>query len=254
MCFWVVLRDFSISLAAFPTPDEISLDLFLISLCRRSRIGRTVPLRFFSVSRWELARLWDGVVSRLLCSGDAVSSCSPLCLLSYFQKVPRYRQGSDRNANPPSMDLECSNMSVNLVSQKCGGGVLTFKTFSYSFACAFWAFSVALMYSSRYPTACFHARRRSSRRAEVYVISVTILQRPGKEQQQLTSLVSVSGTATSLKALAPVLWRVGSCVGTGTFSAECEDMSVGDLCSVFVSVRTGRLMVAQIYNMKLLEI
>lgn len=118
MCFWVVLRDFSISLAAFPTPVEISLDLFLISLCRRSRIGRTVPLRFFSVSRWELARLWDGIVSRLLHSGDAVRSCSPRCLLSYSQRIRRYRQGSDRNESPPSMDLECSGMSVNLVSRE----------------------------------------------------------------------------------------------------------------------------------------
>lgn len=64
--------------------------------------------------------------------------------------------------------------------------------------------------------------------------------------------MSVSGTATSLNPLAPVLWRVGSCVGAAAFSAGCETMSsVGDLRRVFVSVRTGRLMVEQIYNMKL---
>ncbi len=53
--------------------------------------------------------------------------------------------------------------------------VPTFKIFSYSFACAFWAFSVAPMYSSRYPTACFHARKRSSRRADVYLMSAMSL-------------------------------------------------------------------------------
>ena len=142
---------------------------------------------------------------------------------------------------------------VSLYMQYCRV-VLTFKTLSYSFACAFCAFSVALMYSSRYPTACFHARRRSSRRAEVYLmpaISLWSIKLLGQERKQLTSLTSVSGTATSLKALAPVLWRVGSWVGTAAFSAGCEVMSVGDLRRVFVSVRTGRLMAAQIYNMRL---
>lgn len=85
-------------------------------------------------------------------------------------------------------------------------------------------------------------------------ISLRSVGRVGRERRQLTSLMSVSGTATSLKALAPVLWRVGSCVGTGAFSAGCEAMSVGDLCRVFVSVRTGRLMVCADLQYEALEI
>lgn len=81
--------------------------------------------------------------------------------------------------------------------------------------------------------------------------SLRCVELPGQERKQLTSLTSVSGTAMSLRALAPVLWRVGSCVGTGAFSAGFEAMSVGDLRRVCVSDRTGRLMVARIYNMKL---
>ena len=58
MCFWVVFRALSTSLALFNAPDDSSFDLFLISLCRRSRIGRTEPLRFFSVSRWVFTSPW----------------------------------------------------------------------------------------------------------------------------------------------------------------------------------------------------
>lgn len=51
---------------------------------------------------------------------------------------------------------------------------LTLKTFSYSLACALCSFSVAPTYSSKYPTACFQACRRSARRDAVYVHTASL--------------------------------------------------------------------------------
>lgn len=54
MCFCEVARALSTSLPPLPAPFVSSFVLFLISLWRRSKTGRTVPLSVFAVSACEL--------------------------------------------------------------------------------------------------------------------------------------------------------------------------------------------------------
>ena len=85
----------------------------------------------------------------------------------------------------------------------------TFKIFSYSFAWTLWTFSVAVIYSSRYPTACFQACRRSASKVEVYERSEKIASNPS---HLLTSVGSPVGIASSLRALDAEACRWGTVI------------------------------------------
>ncbi|KAI1162603.1 hypothetical protein F5B18DRAFT_376657 [Nemania serpens] len=68
---------FSISLALVSAPCEISLCFALISLCRRSRMGRTVPLSVLSVSVLELTKAFDCIVNLVPLRWWRVQATSP---------------------------------------------------------------------------------------------------------------------------------------------------------------------------------
>ena len=100
MCFWVVFLALSTFFDPLTAPELSSLVLFLISEWRRSRIGRTEPLRFFSVSRWALAIPYvESDFVRIRGEIDL-----PMCLSVYSRRDLLLHLSFDQSGGPVSMD------------------------------------------------------------------------------------------------------------------------------------------------------